>query len=65
MSECSPAGRQGAVDGGSFGLWDGVEWVAVAVTNHHLDREQLVVCGTVACQKRALVSGRLLLTHWG
>lgn len=61
----SPAGRQEAVDGGSFGLWDGVERIAVAMTDHRLDREQLVVWRTVACQKRALVSSRLLVTTKG
>lgn len=63
MSACvtSPAGRQDAIDGGSFGLWDGVERIAVTMTYHHLDREQLVVWRTVACQKRALVSRLLLI----
>lgn len=35
--KCLPAGRHGAVDGRSFGLWDGIEWIAVAMANHHLD----------------------------
>lgn len=49
---CVPADGQGAVDGGPFGLGYRVKWVAVTVANHHLDRQQLVVCRTVTCQRR-------------
>lgn len=47
-----PAGGQGAVDGGPLGLGDGVERVAVAVADHHLDRQQRVVCWTVTWERR-------------
>lgn len=47
-----PAGGQGAVDGWTFGLGDGVERVAVSMADHHLDGQQLVVGRTVTCQRR-------------
>lgn len=47
-----PAGGQGAVDGGPLGLGDGVEGVAVAVADQHLDRQQRVVCRAVTCETR-------------
>lgn len=53
---CVPADGQGAVDGGSFSLGNGVEWVAVTMANHHLDRQQLVVCRTVTCQEETPIS---------
>lgn len=49
---CLPAGGQGAVDGGTLGLGDGVQGVAVAMANHHLDGHQLVVWWTVTCERR-------------
>lgn len=48
---CVPVDGQGAVDGGPFGLGDGVERVAVAMANHHLDGQQLVVSRAVTCQR--------------
>ena len=49
---CVPVNRRGAVDGGPFGLGDGVEWIAVSMANHHLHRQQLVVGRTVTCKRR-------------
>ena len=44
-----PAGGQRTVDGGPLGFGDVVEWIAVAVANHHLDGQQLVVSWAVTC----------------
>lgn len=52
-----PAGGEGAVDGRSLGFGDVVERGAVAMANHHLDGQQLVVSRTVTCQRR-------LITLW-
>jgi len=56
-----PAGGQGAVDGGPLGLGDVVERVAVAMANHHLDRQQLVVGRTVTCQETPISPKHILL----
>lgn len=47
-----PAGGEGAVNGGSLGLGNGIEWIAITVANHHMDGKQLVVSRTVTCQGR-------------
>lgn len=49
-----PAGGEGAVDGRSLGFGDVVERGAVAMANHHLDGQQLVVSRTVTCQRRLI-----------
>lgn len=47
-----PASGQGAVNGGSLGLGNGIKRIAITVANHHMDRQQLVVSRTVTCQRR-------------